>query len=267
MQEGTILERKFARYSQNILIFVILGILIIPVMLSLATPLNEKIISHKISTKNNNFFAYQRLKVVSLPQGLIFYSKTSSNSKYENDGSKSDHKKITVYLSLDEHIVNSLRNDAKVKGLSLNARINGILGKYINCYQRAEDYESCIIPSRQFSGFLEMLDEARTAEIMKYDGINDVLSFFRHRNIPITLESIIKFAFENIAVSTGACYKFSQHIDDGSRTLVFDHRYGMKWSRIISNVFSSMLQETCNVHTSVNILPNSVLIKILEKDI
>jgi len=183
-------------------------------------------------------------------------------------GQKSRTRKVTINLSIDENIINSLRKDAEAKRASLNARINAILTKYINFYQRTEEFEACIIVSRQFALFLEMLDEDKTAEIMKTDGTDAVISYFQHHNIPITLESMIEFTFENLAIASGVCTKLSQHIDDeGFRWLVFDHRYGIKWSRIISEVFSFMLEKTCNMHTTVNLLPNTISLKILKKDI
>jgi hypothetical protein len=172
-------------------------------------------------------------------------------------------KKITVNLHLDENIIDILKKDAKSKGVSLNARVNGILTKYVNFFQRTEEFEACIITSRQFAAFLEMMDEDRTAEIMKTDGVEANIAYLHHHNIPVTLNSIIDVCFEKLTPSAGVITKFSQYIDaEGYTCLVFDHRYGIKWSRIISRVFSYLLEETCNVRTSTTLLPNTIIIKI-----
>jgi len=192
------------------------------------------------------------------------------NQKKQPSTSSSSNipRKASITLSIDEFIIDSLRKDAKSKGLSLNARINEVLSKYINCYKRAEEFESCIVTSRTFSVFLEMLDEDRTVDIMKTEGTDSFISYLQHNNIPQTPESVIALAFENIAINTGVCTKCTQYTDqEGFRTIVFDHKYGIKWSRIVSKVFSSLLEKTCNIHTSVNLLPNTFSMKIRERDI
>jgi hypothetical protein len=187
-------------------------------------------------------------------------------SNNEKEKIKQPKKKVTVNLFIEEDVVNSLRKDALNKGISLNAWINAILSKYVYFYKRAEEYESCIITSRQFSVFLESMDEDSAAEIMSSDGTAAIASYMQHHNMPITLENVIEFTFEKMVLATGVCTKFSQHIDqDGFRVLVFDHRYGIKWSRIISKVFSYLLEKTCGLSKSPSLLPNTVSLKVLQK--
>jgi hypothetical protein len=147
-------------------------------------------------------------------------------------------KKITINLFIEEDVINKIRRDAEEYGVSLNARINGILTKYINFYKRAEEYGAAVIVSTQFAVFIELMDEEKAVDIMQTDGTATMIAYFQHNNIPITLDSIIQVAFANVAIASGVCTKFSQHTDEeGYRCLVFDHRYGIKWSRIISKVF------------------------------
>jgi hypothetical protein len=181
------------------------------------------------------------------------------------DGTKPS-KKVTVNLFIEEDIVNSLRKDALDKGISLNARINAILSKYVNFYKRAEEYESCIITSRQFSVFLESMDEDKAIEVMSNDGTAAIVAYMQHYNIPMTFENMVHFTFENMALASGVCSKFTQYSDqEGYRWLVFDHRYGIKWSRIISKVFSYIIENTCNIHTTAILLPNTISLKVLQK--
>jgi hypothetical protein len=101
---------------------------------------------------------------------------------------------------------------------------------------------------------------------MQTDGTATMLAYFQHNNIPITLDSIIEVAFANVSIASGVCTKFTQHIDEeGYRCLVFDHRYGIKWSRIISKVFSYLLEKTCNVNISATLLPNTIALKIIDR--
>lgn len=185
-----------------------------------------------------------------------------------NSEKRKKNSKVTVNLLIDENIIDVLKNDAKSKGTSLNARINGILTKYINFFQRAEEFEACIITSRQFAAFLEMMDEDKTAEIMKIEGTEAQIANFHHHSIPITLDSVLEVTFANLALNPGVITKFSQYEDEeGYKCLVFDHKYGMKWSRIIWKVFSYMLEQMAHVHSSLTLLPNTVLMRIPLKDI
>jgi hypothetical protein len=166
---------------------------------------------------------------------------------FKKKDSRQQPRRVTVNLFIEEGIVNSLRQDAQDKRVSLNARINEIV-------------------STQFAVFIELMDEEKTAEIMQTDGTATMLAYFQHNNIPITLDSIIEVAFANVSIASGVCTKFTQHIDEeGYRCLVFDHRYGIKWSRIIAKVFSYLLEKTCNVNISATLLPNTIALKIIDR--
>jgi hypothetical protein len=72
----------------------------------------------------------------------------------------------------------------KIRTISLNAAINGILTKYVNFYKRAEEYGSAVIVSTQFAVFIELMDEEKTTEIMSRDGAATMIavnfvSFFK----------------------------------------------------------------------------------------
>lgn len=176
--------------------------------------------------------------------------------------------KHTVNLFIDQDVLTELRKEADSKGLSLNAKINAILSKYVNFYRRTEETEHLIVAPRQWSVFLEMMDEKRTIEGMKADGANNIIAHFKHNNIPLTIDSLVRTALQNIAMWTGMINKFRQYFDDqGYRHLVFDHRYGIKWSRIVSDVFRDLIKEALNLSTEATILPRTIEIKIMEKEV
>lgn len=179
---------------------------------------------------------------------------------------KKSIKKDTITLSLDSNILDLLKANAQENRISVNSIINGILSKYVNFYKRAEEYGSAVIASTQFSVFIELMDEEKVTEIMQTDATATMIAHFQHNNIPIRLDTVIEIAFANVALISGVCTKFSQHRDaEGYRLLVFDHRYGIKWSRIISRVFSYLLKQTCNIETSAKLLPQTISIKILDR--
>lgn len=178
-----------------------------------------------------------------------------------------NRKKTTVNLFIDEGVIDDLKEESKAKGISLNAKINMILAKYANFYRRAEEIDALFISPRQWIVFLEMLDENKTAEIMKSDGHGAIIAYFKHNKIPITKENLIKYFFQDLALWTGMCTNFRQYLDQQRyRHLIFDHAFNLKWSRIASNVFSDLMRVTLNVSTEVSILPNTFEIKIMERE-
>jgi hypothetical protein len=83
----------------------------------------------------------------------------------------------------------------------------------------------------------------------------------------MTKDSLIKLAFENISLWSGMCCKFSQYVDEqGYRRLIFDHEFNIKWSRIVSSVFSDLIQEALEIPTEVTIFPNTFEIKFKVKE-
>lgn len=130
-----------------------------------------------------------------------------------------------------------------------------------------EDIKALIIEPTQWMGFLEMLDENKTAEIMKTDARGTIVAFLKHNNIPVIKENVIKYCFQSLALWTGVCTTFRQYVDEQGYThLVFDHPFNLKWSRIVAEVFSDLITVVLNIPTEAWILPNTVEIKLLERD-
>lgn len=131
-----------------------------------------------------------------------------------------------------------------------------------------EDLRALIIVPRQWMVFLDMLDESRIEEVMKKDGNNSMIAHFKHNKIPITKDSLIKNVFENISIWTGMCCKFNQYVDErGYRHLIFDHEFNLKWSRIVSNVFIDLIWIALRIPTEVSLLPNTIELILMEREI
>jgi hypothetical protein len=55
--------------------------------------------------------------------------------------------------------------------------------------------------------------------------------------------------------------------EEGHVNFVFRHNYGIKWSRVISTVYMQFLEKSLNIHSTSSILPSSVTIKTVERNI
>ena len=136
---------------------------------------------------------------------------------------------------------------------SLNAEINSILAKYVRFYKHTAKTGCTIIPPNVYSFCLDAIDEEKMIEVIKKYGYDSYGSLFSHSNIPMTRENLIRICFEEVAIWSGACSFFDQRLDEqGNTWLVFDHRYGIKWSRILASAYSEMIQQTLQRPTEQN---------------
>jgi hypothetical protein len=119
--------------------------------------------------------------------------------------------------------------------------------------------------------FLSLLDfvddESKVVEIFLNEGGSNVLSYFNHNNIPITKETFITHICERLGIWTGHYSFFSHYIDsEGYTCLVFDHKFGIKWSRILASLHATALERWFGLKTVTNVTPKTAFLKILEKE-
>jgi hypothetical protein len=181
--------------------------------------------------------------------------------------SKESSKKVTVTFAIDEKIISELRNDAELNGISLNSKINNILTKYAIFYKHAEEIGCSIWPPSLFSAFLELLDESKVVEVITNTGTDAVLSFFKHNNIPLNKETLIKYGYHGIALWAGQYAFFSHYVDnEGYTCLVMDHKSGIRWSRILANMHITFIENLLQLPAkTITITSTTVVLRILDR--
>ena len=181
--------------------------------------------------------------------------------------SKESSKKVTVTFAIDEKILNELRNDAEFNGISLNSKVNSILTKYVTFYKHAEEMGCSIWPPSLFSALLELIDESKLVEVITNTGTDAVLSFFKHNNIPINKETLIKYGNQGIALWTGQYAFFSHYVDnEGYTCLVMDHKLGIRWSRILANMHIRFIEKLLQLPAkTITITSTTVVLRILDR--
>jgi hypothetical protein len=71
--------------------------------------------------------------------------------------------------------------------------------------------------------------------------------FFLELKTAHTLENTLKAVFDRVLAYGGSYKGYSCHNDnDGHLNLVFRHEYGVKWSRILSAVYTRFINRTLN---------------------
>jgi hypothetical protein len=161
--------------------------------------------------------------------------------------SAKNNKKSNITLAIDTEILNMLKNIAEGEGLSINSKINSILWKYITFYKYVEQDSSLVIPSRSVHFFIENIDEDKWIEEYS-DMLNEIVPFFfLELKTPPTLENTLKVVFDRLLAYGGSYKGYSSHLDnDGCLNLVFRHENGVKWSRILSTIYTRFIQKTLN---------------------
>lgn len=161
-----------------------------------------------------------------------------------------------------------LKIDADREGISINSKVNNILKKYAIFYKYAEIDQPVIIPRRSLQFILENIEEQKLIEEYEEIVLDLVPSILLQQRIPISLENLIKYVFGGVLTYAGAIQGFEYFVgSEGQVHLVFKHVFGLKWSRIISSVYSAAIQKSLNLQTTTTILPSTVVIKIIERNL
>ena len=178
-------------------------------------------------------------------------------------GNLKSNDKSNVTISVDNKIFNEIKKDAENQGLSINALLNTMLTKYVLLYRPAEEQMGFLVPHKFFSGLLEYIPEDNLVELIHTDGFEAIRSVFVQGGISFTIENMITYFFERIALWAGTYYKFRNYYDeDGYLCLAFEHSYGIKWSRAIGSAISTIIKEILNRNAEFKASTKTILIRV-----
>ena len=199
--------------------------------------------------------------------GIVF--KYIQQGKPENIVMKGDLKptnKSNVTLSVDTPIFEEIKKDSETQAISVNAKINTIITKYVLFYKHLEDQEGVSIPRKYFEAFIELLEEEKHIELLTRVSVETMQSVYVHDNVPFTIEGLINHHFEKVALWAGAYRRFRHYIDEeGYTCLVFEHKFGIKWSRVLGASICNMIKEMSDHVATFKPLPTTVLVRVDSK--
>jgi len=181
-------------------------------------------------------------------------------------GNLKSNDKSNVTISIDKKIFNEIKKYAAGQGQSVNALLNTILTKYVFLYGPAEAQEGFLVPHKFFIGLLEYIPEENLLELIKKDGFEAIRSVFVQGGISFSMDNMIKYFFERIALWAGTYYKFRNYYDDeGFLCLAFEHSYGIKWSKAIGAALVSIIKEILNHNAELKVTISTILIRVNNK--
>jgi hypothetical protein len=176
-------------------------------------------------------------------------------------------KKKNFPFSTEKDIIEHLTEEAQNKNLSVNALINDILTRYVTYYKHIERKCKVVIPNKSFQFMLDNIDEDTLFESITKNEL-DIEILFTTKKIPGTFENFIIYGLEGAGIMGGLLRHYVIYKDEQDFTnLLLEHNYDIKWSRIMGKAFSGTLQKMFQYNTDCTFLPNSVVIKIMEKHV
>lgn len=171
--------------------------------------------------------------------------------------------KSNITLSIGNTIFDEIKKDAEFQGMSINSKVNQILAKHVLFYRLVEENESSIISSSIWDSIIELIDEEKIKKIMNEEGMSHIYSMFVNNNIPVSIDNFVKYSLSEIGIWSGMYSSFREFKEkNGNRVLIFDHRFGIKWSRVLEQIFSNTIRTMLNLPTETEILPTTVKIVI-----
>lgn len=178
-------------------------------------------------------------------------------------GNLKSNTKSNVTISTDKKIFDEIKKNAKNKGQSVNALLNNVITKYVLLYGPVEEQDGIILPHKFFSGLLEYIPDDNLVKLLYGEGFEVVRSIFVQGGISLTMDNLIKYMFEGIALWAGTYYKFRKYYDDdGWLCLAFEHRYGIKFSKALGLAFSDIIKNILNHNAEHKVTSSTILVRV-----
>lgn len=174
-------------------------------------------------------------------------------------------KKPNITIISNAKILNELREWADSKGLSMNALINEVLTKNILFYRHISEYGYVTIPSTAYFHMIDMLSKEDLVNLLSRTISETVQTIFVHNNISYTMDNMVKFYFERVGQWSGIYNIFKCYDERDSTKLIFEHKYGIKWSDVLEQSISNLMKDTLNLSSTHKILSNTVILQVDKK--
>jgi hypothetical protein len=245
MQEKMIFEPNFTKLGKNIPIIVFLGIIIIiliPIMSSPTSALNDKMLSHKMITKINAFFAYQRLKVLGATDQLfrvsISYMKDIDEAR--NDYAAKPRKLLHRTFRIPEDVIKALENETNFERVPLSNLVNKILRNYLVTQLRSEKTGFILVSKDFFRGVFDKIDEKSIGDYGKdlgYTVVSEYMSSYFPEINSHTLIQFLKSWFKRFQ-------SYQHRIDEQNfrHTFSLNHDINMNFSIALKAILEGLIE-------------------------
>ena len=181
-------------------------------------------------------------------------------------GNPKINNKTNITLSVENEVINNIKQEAEIGNTSVSAKVNRILNDYVLFGKYFAEKRPVMFTPPIFRYFLDKVDEKIWLDAWTISLSEITPQVFAMHNVDFTLDNVINYMFGDIGMRIGTFDRFtcdSNSID--SRKLVMEHKYGIKWSKILSSAFSNMLEKKFNCRVYSKIFPNALVLDISER--
>jgi len=187
----------------------------------------------------------------------------TSDHEVKVENSNDETSKTTITLSLDTNILDELKRDAEKETTSMSGYVTKILSKHVLLNRFARDLHAIFITSTTFATIVDKIDENLLAKDFEENALDFIPTIFHSKNIPFTIENLIRYALSRTAIDGGIYDHFhSYHDSKGHLNLVMRHNFGIKWSHILGSGHVKLIQNMLALNSTFKALPSSVIIKV-----
>lgn len=160
-----------------------------------------------------------------------------------------------------EEFDNTLREEAKKRGISINSLLNQIIERYVISYRFIDVFPCLVIPSEMIRGLLNGLSEDQ----LKKEGDTAGSFIPKHslflKGLTPNLEDII-LCMENMLSQHSHWYQFQCQNMNGRLTMLLRHRLGEKWSIYLEAYYTALFRTLLNISIKSEIGENSLAITL-----
>ena len=173
--------------------------------------------------------------------------------------------KTNITLSVDNKTMSTIKEEADASGMSTNAKVNQILGEYAIFGKYIRDRNPVIIAPPLFQFLLETVDEDGFIKGWNSAMSEITPSIFALYDIEFNLDNLIKHAFRDFGLRVGAFKNFTYSYEKDNIKLVFEHIYGIKWSRILARSLSEFFEKTFGLEVQSDVLDKIVTMRLYKR--
>lgn len=165
-------------------------------------------------------------------------------------------------LSVNNDLLQDLKNESQKLGTSINLTVNNILSDHVMFGKYLSQHHPIIIAQELFKFLLDGLSDEKIhhAWIMVLSQITPQI--FAMHNIENTLENYLKYAINDLGFRVGAWNSSSIKESEGDLYLIIKHNYGLKWSQAIAFAHIEFIKQTFQKTINAESFADMIKIKI-----
>lgn len=160
-----------------------------------------------------------------------------------------------------------MRLDSEFENGSLNQKVNNILLRWLFSYRAIGLNGAIVVPGKTWLDIIEALGEDFLVDAIDH-GTSVIAATLTQNDIELTVDNIIKFVFGRISIYSGSILHFHHYRNSSDNLcLVFEHPFGIKWSRALGKSFCRLFNEQFGLRTDLVTSVRNIHIVVHTKDL